>query len=211
MGGTKSPVLGIDVPANTSPTDDPLLPGTGTAGTIGIDEPEALAASTVAAVIKDWEPTPSPKTTPEIVVTGKTLEEVGRQLNRLPEWGQAGGALRNDPTSGNNATVNLHGHLVYRLPRWTNYDSASGAVQQEWNKMFRKLTAHEDRHLEIAIEEGNQLAADLIGVDVSKVASMVTAANGRMAQRQKQLDDDTDHGAKAGVQYGDVVLDTSIT
>jgi hypothetical protein len=77
--------------------------------------------------------------------------------------------------------------------------------------MFRKLTDHEDRHLAIAIEEGNQLALDLAGQDIDKIAKLVTAANARMAKRQGELDGATDHGAKAGVQYGDVILDTSIT
>ena len=64
---------------------------------------------------------------------------------------------------------------------------------------------------DVAIEEGNQLASDLVGEEISKIGTMVTAANGRMAARQKQLDDDTANGSKPGVQYGDVILDTAIT
>ncbi len=39
---------------------------------------------------------------------------------------------------------------------------------------------------------------------------MVTEANRRMAQRQQDMDDACDHGAKENVPYGDVILDISI-
>jgi hypothetical protein len=39
---------------------------------------------------------------------------------------------------------------------------------------------------------------------------MVTAANRRMRARQDQLDADTQNGAKTGVAFGDVTLNTSI-
>ena len=104
----------------------------------------------------------------------------------------------------------MHAALVYRLPRWANYAKASAKAKAEWDKMFAKLKAHEDRHLEIAIEEANQLAADLIGQDIGDIPAMVTEANRRMAQRQKDMDDASEHGAKEGVPYGDVIVDLNI-
>jgi hypothetical protein len=77
--------------------------------------------------------------------------------------------------------------------------------------MLAKLTAHEDRHMAIAIEEGNALAGDLVGREISEIAGMVTAANRRMATRQTDLDTHTQNGSRPGVPYGDVTLDTSIT
>ena len=53
--------------------------------------------------------------------------------------------------------------------------------------MFAKLRAHEDRHLAIAIEEGEQLAGDLIGHDIADIASMVTQANRRLKARQDRV------------------------
>lgn len=218
MGGAKSGVLGMSAPAGgRSRSDDPFaaLGGKDTAGPIGFDEKAVpLVSRTIAAVTKDWDPTPNLRTTPEIVVRGQTLEEVGRELDGLPEWGQAGGALRTDripPGNSTDLTVHLHGNLVYRLPRWTRYDAASPAAKAEWDKMLAKLTTHEDRHLAIAIENGDRLARDLIGCDAADIAAMVTDANAEMQRRQDELDADTDHGAKAGVPYGDVALDPSIT
>jgi len=220
MGGSRDDVFGTQAQSGNagrgsggSITLD-VFGGGDPPGVLGIDGPIPLdALRIIAKVTKDWDP-PSPTTTPEIVITGTTLAQAGQQLDRLPEWGQAGGRLRTVPIpAGNstNLTVVAHANLTYRLPRWTKYAQASKAAQAEWDKMFAKLKDHEDRHLAIAIEEADALAQDLIGHDIADIATMVTAANARMAQRQKDLDDATDHGAKTGVPYGDVVLDTSIT
>lgn len=215
MGGTKSEVLGMR-PAGSGlawEEDEGLLGDGDTPGPIGIDEPVPMVSRIIAKVVKDWDP-PNPSNTPEIKVNGSTLEALARQLNRLPEWGQAGGMLRTDEIPAGNSTdltVNLHGNLVYRLPTWEKYSSASAAAKKEWDKMFAKLRIHEDRHLAIAIEEGDQLAKDLIGKDIAQIARKVTAANRRMQRRQNELDADTANGARAGVQYGDVILDITIT
>ncbi len=215
MGGQKQGVLGTEPPVPTGRSDFEELDIFGHGhppGLVGSDEVIPLSTRTIAAVTKDWEP-PNPTGTPEIVLNGKTLEQVARELNALSEWGQAGGSIRSDRIPAGNSTdltVNLHAGLVYRLPRWTNYSKASAAAKAEWDQMFSHLRAHEDRHLAIAIEEANQLATDLIGHDIADIASMVTAANRRMRTRQDELDADTENGSKAGVQYGDVILDTSI-
>ena len=98
------------------------------------------------------------------------------------------------------------------MPTWSGYARASAGAKAEWDRMVRKLAAHEDRHVAIAIEEAEQLAKDLIGKEISDIARMVTDANARMQARQDELDDPshTDHGAKRGVQYGNVNLDITI-
>jgi hypothetical protein len=167
----------------------------------------------IARVTTDWDP-PNPRRTPAITIGGTTLADAGRELDRLNEWGQGGGSLRTDPIpagTSTDLTVNLHGNLVHRLPQWTGYSRASTAAKAEWDRMLAKLTAHEDRHMAIAIEEGNALAGDLVGREISEIAGMVTAANRRMATRQTDLDTDTQNGSRPGVPYGDVTLDTSIT
>ena len=217
MGGNRSGVLGTEAPVSGGGGGGGALDffgGGDPPGVLGIDDPIPLdTARIIASVTKDWDP-PSPSTTPEIVVNGATLAQVFDELNRLPEWGQAGGMLRTDsiaPGNSTNLTVQAHANLVYKLPRWSKYGNASAAAKAEWDKMFAKLKAHEDRHLAIAVEEADALAQDLVGHDISDIAKMVTAANRRMKNRQDQLDTDTDHGAKAGVPFGDVILDTSIT
>ncbi len=127
--------------------------------------------------------------------------------------GTGGGAIRSDRIpvgTTTNLTVSLCANLVFRLPTWTRYNQASDAAKAEWDRMLGKLRAHEQRHVDIAIEEANDLAQDLIGREISEIAPMVTAANDTMRQRQEKLDEDTQHGAKRGVTYGDVFLDESI-
>jgi hypothetical protein len=176
-------------------------------GPIGLD-----SSPVVTEVKKDWEP-PNPSTTPEIVVKGKTLGQVADALNKLPEWGGGGGRLRSDKLENvktPEVTVQLRANLTMVLPQWDGYEQASAAAKKEWNRMIAKLREHEQRHVDIAIEEADSLASALIGEPMSKIASMVSAANAKMATRQQELDAKTEHGSKEGVEFGDVVLDTSI-
>jgi hypothetical protein len=180
----------------------------------GLEAPQPLDSlqRIITAVTKDWEP-PNPRTTPELVVSGQTLAAVGDALDRLPEWGEGGGMLRTDPVpvgTSTSVTVAARGNLVFRLPRWANYSTASTAAKAEWDRMMVRLRAHEQRHLDIAIEEANNLAGDLVGREISEIAGLVTEANRRLHDRQVELDHDTDHGARPGVPYGDVILDTTI-
>jgi hypothetical protein len=183
-------------------------------GPFGFDDAQPMQAitRTVTAVTKDWVP-PNPSGTPAIRVTGKTLARVFEQLNAAGRWGVGGGFARNDPVpkgSNPNVTVVLHGNLVLRLPVWTEYANASTAAKAEWDRMFAALRRHEQRHVDIAIEELDSLATGLQGADVTQIAGLVTQANAEMNRRQRQLDKDTADGTKPGVQYGDISLDTSI-
>jgi hypothetical protein len=216
MSGQRSPgVIGSETTVVDSPDNPGRIPPTAgftLPGPIGVGA-DALTtvARIVGRVVKDWEP-PNPVTS-DTTVNGATLEAVANQLDRLPEWGRGGGALRNEaipPGTSTDVTVNLHANLLLRLPRWTNYQAASPAAKAEWDRMIAKLQIHEQRHVDIAIEEANNLAAALVGREIGEIAGMVTAANRTMQARQDQMDSDTDHGARAGVQYGDVTLDTTI-
>jgi hypothetical protein len=214
MGGNRIPgPHGTRQQLSGKQGDPTTRAGMGFGPPIGSDSPVPLQVQRIIArVTKDWEP-PNPRTTPAIVVNGQTLQQVADQLNAMEEWGQGGGAIRSDaipPGNSTNLTVALHAGLVFRLPTWTRYNQASAAAKAEWDRMMAKLRAHEQRHLDIAIEEANALAQDLVGREIGEIAGMVTAANQRMRDRQQQLDDDTQNGAKPGVTYGDVFLDTSI-
>jgi hypothetical protein len=217
MGGVRVGILGTDAEARArSGGPDDILGGGDPPGVLGVDQAIALddVQRIIAKVTKDWDP-PNPRTTPPITVTGATLEKAAEQLNKLNEWGEGGGFLRTEPVASGvstNLTIKIHANLIRRLPTWSGYGKASAAAKAEWDQMVRKLGAHEDRHVAIAIEEAEQLAKDLIGKEISDIPQLVTDANARMQTRQDDLDDasNTDHGAKAGVQYGDVNLDITI-
>src|SRR5689334_21271168 len=82
------------------------------AGPIGADlMPLDAGDLIITAVTKDWEPTPSFRTTPEIIVRGDTLAQVFDELNTFPEWGRGGGSLRTDRIpvgTSPTVTVNIH-------------------------------------------------------------------------------------------------------
>ena len=209
MAGRIPGVVGTD-PQNKA--DWPPGAGFADPGPGGMDAPLPLSDRIIAKVEDDWHP-PAPNTAATVVLSGKTLAEVGKELDRLDEWGKGGGSLISDSIpvgTSTDLTVKLHGQLQLRLPSWPNYASASAAVKAEWDRMIEKLKAHEQRHMDITIEHGDALVQDLAGKEIGVIARMVTARNRQMAADQQKLDADTDHGAKPGVTYGDVFLDTSI-
>lgn len=205
----------------SAPSDDADSPGPDsggftTAGPLGFYvEADPLTDRLVSRVDCDWVPTPNPNTDP-IKVSAGSLADLAAELAKLPEAGEGGGRLRADPVkTGTSAevTVTLHGNLVNRAVEWDGYSSASAAARAHWDKVLANLKRHEKRHMDIAIEEGNALAALLIGHKIGSkpnIDDKVTAANTKMATRQKELDDDSDHGRKQGHPYGDCNIDTSI-
>jgi hypothetical protein len=212
MGGTRAALLGTEAGARAGTEDYDVLGGGDPPGTLGIDAPVAMSTGKIEDVRKDWDPD-SPKYTDPIIVSGATIDQVLAALNRLPEWGKGGGILKLDIPADFSRThsVTLSANLVRRLPQWKQYDNARDAEKAAWNHMFRKLTDHEDRHVEIAVEEANRLAQELIGQSTAEAVKTVRTANRRLEGRQKKLDDETDHGAKPGVKYGDVIMDLSRT
>jgi hypothetical protein len=212
MGGVRVGLLGTEAAAGGGSDDDDVLAGGDPPGTLGVNGTVAMSTGKIEDVRKDWDPD-SPKFTDPIVVSGVTIDQVLAALNHLPEWGKGGGVLKlqvpDDFSSSHSVT--LSANLVRRLPQWKQYDHARDAEKAAWNHMFRKLTDHEDRHVEIAVEEARKLADDLIGQTTAEAAKTVRAANRRLEARQKKLDDETDHGAKPGVKYGDVIMDLSRT
>ncbi|SJM93096.1 DUF922 domain-containing protein [Crenothrix polyspora] len=214
MAGSIIPgILGMNPFSSNIQSQQGTLSNSSTPINIGSNIIPFAGKRTIASVTKDWE-LPNPTNTPAITINGKTLAEAFAALNRLPQWGQGGGTLKTDPIPLGDTTdldVKLYANLVLRLPTWTGYQAASKAAQNEWDNMLAKLRIHEQRHVDIAIEEANALASELIGKDINKIPSLVTNANATMLKRQRALDKDTDHGAKPGVPYGDVILDASIT
>jgi hypothetical protein len=209
----------LGIGSNDLSNEDPTVPRSSftTPGPLGLGfEPEPLADQLVSKVTKDWDPTPKPDTT-AISVGGTTLADLAANLAQLPEAGKGGGSLRADaPVITTSAvTVNLQGNLVNKVVDWTGFSSASAAAQAEWTRVLTNLKRHEQRHMDIAVEEGNALATLLIGHKIGSkpsIADKVTAANVAMQKRQDDLDSasESDHGRKAGHAFGDCNLDTSI-
>jgi hypothetical protein len=211
MGGTRTSLLGTDATANTGSGDDnDVLGGGDPPGTLGISDPIAMSTDTIEDVRKDWDKD-SPKDTRTFKVLTGTIDDVYATLSKMGEWGEGGGILKLDfpPDFARSHSVTLSANLIRRLPQWRDYDKAGDAEKKVWNRMFRKLTDHEDRHVEIAVEEAVKLADALVGQTRAQADKATAAANRSLAGRQRKLDTETHHGAKEGVPYGDVILDLS--
>jgi len=209
-------MLGTQADARTGARGDSsidLFGGGEPPGILGADGAIQLDVSRIIAkVTRDWDAS-NPSSTAPLVVSGTTIARVGRALNALPEWGQGGGTLSVDAIpvgTSTDLTITLKANLVRRMPQWTDYPQASTRAKAEWDQMVAKLAVHEDRHVATAVEEAEILAQDLVGQEIAKIASMVTAANRRLAKRQNDMDQACDHGAKEGVEYGDVSLDITV-
>jgi hypothetical protein len=213
MGGVRSGLLGTDAPALGGGDDsDDILGGGDPPGTLGINEAEPMSTAKIGYVKKDWD-RDSPEFTKPIVVSGATIDKLWETLRDMGEWGEGGGRLdlvfpRDFASS---QSVVLKAHLVRRLVQWKEYDKVRDVEKAAWTSMYRKLMDHEDRHVEIAVEAAGQLADELIGKTKDEGKAAEKAANARMRALQQKLDDDTDHGQKKGVKYGDVILDMSHT
>jgi hypothetical protein len=212
MGGIRAGILGTDASARGGSDDvDDILGGGDPPGPLGVDDADALSTGKVTDVRKDWD-SDNPETG-WIDIPGTTIDEIYRALQPRGEWGEGGGNLTTSVSrdSSGDLTVTVHANLIRRLPRWQKHDDAPPAAQQAWDRMFRKLIIHENRHVDIAAEEADKLAGQLPDKTSREVDTLLAAARDRLSARQKKLDHDTDHGRKEGVPFGDVMLDISRT
>ncbi len=213
MGGVRSGLLGTEAPALGGGDDsDDILGGGDPPGTLGINEADPMSTAKIGYVKKDWDKD-SPELTDPIVISGATIDQVWNVLKGMSEWGEGGGHLELEFPGdfASSQSVVLKAHLVRRLVQWKEYDKAREAEKTAWTKMYRKLMEHEDRHVEIAVEEAEKLATSLIGKTKAEGKAATKAANTQMLSRQHELDAETRHGEKEGVKYGDVILDLSHT
>ena len=208
MGGIRTGILGTDADAHSSSDDDDVLGGGDPPGTLGAGNAVAMSSGKIGYVSKNWD-----ADSPEVStydVSGATIDQVAAALQRQGQrWGHGGGELKLDIPAdfSSSHSVTLTAKLAMHLPTWKQYEQAKDPEKVAWNRMFRKLRDHEDRHVAIAAEEASQLAQDLIDQTKAQALKLLDAAVRRLKARQKTLDDDTDHGAKPGVKYGDVILD----
>ncbi len=78
--------------------------------------------------------------------------------------------------------------------------------------MFRKLREHEDRHVEIVVEEANKFAEDLIGQTTTQaLKALHTAIPQPEGPPEKARRRNGPRGQARCVKYGDVILDLAGT
>jgi predicted secreted Zn-dependent protease len=96
--------------------------------------------------------------------------------------------------------------LVVHLPDWQDTARAPAALQQSWQRFLRALRAHEEGHVQLAIEHATALRNQIAQTKpeascptfMAKLQERIGAAQARMEQEQADYDEKTQHGIKQG-------------
>lgn len=221
MAGDRTPgPIGSGSPPSLQDLTPSARGGFGDPGPIGGDD-EAIALGAtdvpiVKGVTKVWD-TKARTTTPAIDAKGATLAEVKADLDASQgkHWGEGGGKLKMDDVPktlkrGDTFVVTLRGEFINRIPKWVDRDKGSAAAKAEWDRFIGKLSEHEEGHVAIALKSFEDLATALVGVKITDLTKTFNDSQAALKADQKKMDTDTDNGTKAGVKYGDALLDTSI-
>lgn len=95
--------------------------------------------------------------------------------------------------------------IIYTLPRWINKERAAPELRQEWGRMIKVLTAHEENHGSHAIHAAREVERTFLKLaaercrDLKKLLSetgkrIISEGNAK----DDAYDDRTDHGRTEG-------------
>jgi hypothetical protein len=197
-GGRTPGSLGIDAPfagdsVNLDDTPAPIGMGGG-------------SNPRISKVERNWDVT-KPKTTPRPKVTGKTVEEVRKSLEKLvPEWGRGGGELQVRVKDNPDGTITavVDANLLRIMPDWVHEKDAEAVAKTKWATMTKALLKHEQRHMDIAAEAAERLADNLLDMNYDDIAEFHKTEVEALQIDQKALDDDSSSGTDPAHEYGGV-------
>lgn len=220
MGETRVPgPLGLDSAdqerffgTRPSQRHDPSVPGP--AG----NDVLPLSSGKITKVVRNYDES-KPVTTGGIEVTSAVkIADVFAELNQKAtasgggEWGKGGAAdIKIVWQNQDTGAVELQATLLKVLPTWQNKSKGTKGAQASWDKMIAKLENHEQKHLDIALEHLNKMIAELESGKIDATDAALQSKHqewtGKLKKAQDAFDTDSDHGAKEGHAYGDVILD----
>ncbi len=122
----------------------------------------------------------------------QTETQLGISTDQMPVERQADGSVRVEvPWSINSAVVGL--------PRWTDYDEACDAAQQEWDRFMRRARQHEqEAHVDMAYQFVRELGPEdrvVTGRNTAELRRNLAAKQQVLRTRLQALHDGCDHGA----------------
>jgi predicted secreted Zn-dependent protease len=141
-------------------------------------------------------------------VSGATLVDITGQLNPFDGFasqteaplGLAGRVRpQRQPDDSFQVTVQwrINGASVH-LPRWTDYDAACPAAQQEWDRFLRQTRQHEqEAHVDAGREFVNQLGEEdtvIRGETIEELQANLGAKQEELGERLQAIHDACDHG-----------------
>jgi hypothetical protein len=122
----------------------------------------------------------------------QTETQLGISTEEMPIQRRPNGTLRLEvPWSITSAVVGL--------PRWTNYDEACAAAQQEWDRFMRRARQHEqEAHVDMAYQFVRDLGPRyrvVTGRNPAALRRNLAAKQRALIRRLRTLHDGCDHGA----------------
>jgi predicted secreted Zn-dependent protease len=141
-------------------------------------------------------------------VSGATLDDITGQLHGLDGFASdtstplgLSGQVRPERQEDDTYQVTVRWRIndaVVRLPRWTDYDAACPAAQQEWDRFLRQTRQHEqEAHVTAAREFVDQLGESdtvISGATVEDLRANLEAKQQELGQRLQAIHDACDHG-----------------
>jgi predicted secreted Zn-dependent protease len=141
-----------------------------------------------------------------IKINAKTLGGALEQLEKLDEWGKFDGPIDYAYKANGDGLVTevtLKPSYTIKMPMWTGYSKAPKACQKEWDRMWKKLDEHEDKHRLIHLEAVT-IIHDTLAKKTDLTVEQLHADMKKMEQdgqaNQDKFDTSSGHGANAGVE-----------
>jgi hypothetical protein len=205
-GGTRIHGLPAHVRAGTaSDVIDSIVGGVSTAMGLGDELGEALELGEDEA---EELPVPT-KSGTSIVVNDTTFAVPGpfttmaTTLAARPEAGSVTAEISDIylfPTSGKVTLASITVTETRSLPTWTDRGDPSPPQVAEWERFRTALAVHEQTHIDIDKKVFADVHKKALGVSYEKANERIDEVDAAATAANKEFDDATEHGKKAGTE-----------
>ncbi len=90
------------------------------------------------------------------------------------------------------ASCEISVKIDYTMPRWVDHDAAAANLRHEWDRMMKNLWRHERGHAEHGFKAASEIEASHCAGDPHTITD-------KWAKEDKVYDEETNHGARQGV------------
>ena len=141
-------------------------------------------------------------------ITAKTLQEAADQISQREEAGETTWKPKHNfktDESGNVTDATVDVTITVTMPSWPGSAKLSKAAKAEWDRSFKVLKAHEEKHAELVRSKLKGLAESLVGKTQTEAEATFDAALTELQQASDDYDTSSNHGRNEGTD-----LDTSV-
>jgi predicted secreted Zn-dependent protease len=134
-------------------------------------------------------------------ITAKTLQEAADQISQREEAGETSWnpkyTLKTDENGDvTDAMVDIT--ITVTMPTWPNAAKLSKPAKAEWERAFKVLKAHEEKHVKLVRSKLNDLAKSLVGKSRTEAEATFEAALTELKQSSDEYDTQSNHGRNEG-------------